>query len=140
MAMNIPFVGFQPLTTSEHMASFGVFGLIQLVALHKKIVTNFDEVARRRILIVLILTIVGIGVGGMVALVAAGVVAPWSGRFYSLWDTQYARIHLPLISSVSEHQPTNYWSYFLDLHALPMLAGAGLWYILMVRKTCYEAG
>ena len=30
MAMCIPFVGFQPVTTSEHMAGFGVFGLIQV--------------------------------------------------------------------------------------------------------------
>ena len=30
MAMNIPFVGFQPIKTSEHMASAGVFGLLQV--------------------------------------------------------------------------------------------------------------
>ena len=28
-AMNVPFVGFQPIRTSEHMASFGVFGILQ---------------------------------------------------------------------------------------------------------------
>ena len=37
MAMNIPFVGFQPVETSEHMAGFGVFGLIQLAAVHGRI-------------------------------------------------------------------------------------------------------
>ena len=30
MAMNIPFVGFQPIKTSEHMASAGVFALLQV--------------------------------------------------------------------------------------------------------------
>lgn len=30
MAMQIPFVGFQPVKTSEHMAAFGVFGLLQV--------------------------------------------------------------------------------------------------------------
>lgn len=30
MSMQIPFVGFQPLRTSEHMASLGVFALIQV--------------------------------------------------------------------------------------------------------------
>lgn len=28
--MQIPFVGFQPVQSSEHMAAFGVFGLCQL--------------------------------------------------------------------------------------------------------------
>ena len=30
--MQIPFVGFQPLRTSEHMAALGVFGLLQIIA------------------------------------------------------------------------------------------------------------
>lgn len=30
MSMQVPFVGFQPLKTSEHMASLGVFALIQV--------------------------------------------------------------------------------------------------------------
>ena len=32
MAMNIPFVGFQPIKTSEHMASAGVFALLQVLS------------------------------------------------------------------------------------------------------------
>ena len=32
LSMQIPFVGFQPVETSEHMAAFGVFGLCQIVA------------------------------------------------------------------------------------------------------------
>ena len=28
--MQIPFVGFQPIRTSEHMAAAGVFGLLQI--------------------------------------------------------------------------------------------------------------
>ena len=31
-SMQIPFVGFQPVETSEHMAAFGVFGLCQIYA------------------------------------------------------------------------------------------------------------
>lgn len=38
----------------------------------------------------------------VVGLTYAGVIAPWSGRFYSLWDTGYAKIHIPIIASVSE--------------------------------------
>ena len=32
LSMQIPFVGFQPVQSSEHMAAFGVFGLCQLYA------------------------------------------------------------------------------------------------------------
>lgn len=35
--MQIPFVGFQPVQSSEHMAAFGVFGLCQLYALNEYI-------------------------------------------------------------------------------------------------------
>ena len=31
-SMQIPFVGFLPIRSSEHMAALGVFGLLQLVA------------------------------------------------------------------------------------------------------------
>lgn len=41
LSMQIPFVGFQPVTSSEHMAAFGVFGLCQLMA--------FNEYVRSRL-------------------------------------------------------------------------------------------
>lgn len=56
--------------------------------------------------------------------------APWSGRFYSLWDTGYAKIHIPIIASVSEHQPTTWVSFFFDLHILVCTFPAGLWYTI----------
>ena len=71
----------------------------------------------------------------VIGLTMSGVVAPWSGRFYSLWDTGYARIHIPIISSVSEHQPTMWTSFITDLHFLPAVAPAGLWYTIRV-STC----
>lgn len=58
----------------------------------------------------------------------AGVIHPWSGRFYSLWDTGYAKIHIPIIASVSEHQPTTWVSFFFDLHILVCAFPAGVWY------------
>ena len=44
----------------------------------------------------------------------------------------YARIHIPIISSVSEHQPTMWTSFITDLHFLPAVAPAGLWYTIKV--------
>ena len=51
-------------------------------------------------------------------------------RFYSLWDTGYAKIHIPIIASVSEHQPTTWFSFFFDLHILACVFPVGLWYCI----------
>ena len=66
----------------------------------------------------------------MYKLFCAGYVAPWSGRFYSLWDTGYAKIHIPIIASVSEHQPTTWVSFFFDLHILVCVFPAGAWFVI----------
>jgi dolichyl-diphosphooligosaccharide--protein glycosyltransferase len=56
----------------------------------------------------------------------AGYLAPWTGRFYSLLDPTYAKKHIPIIASVSEHQPTSWGAFFFDLHVLVFLLPAGL--------------
>ena len=63
----------------------------------------------------------------LVLLTVTGVIAPWTGRFYSLWDTGYAKIHIPIIASVSEHQPTAWPAYFFDLNMLIWLFPAGVY-------------
>lgn len=65
--------------------------------------------------------------GALVLLTLSGVIAPWSGRFYSLWDTGYAKIHIPIIASVSEHQPTAWPSFFFDLEMLIWMFPAGIY-------------
>ena len=69
----------------------------------------------------------GIALLGLVLLTFAGYIAPWSGRFYSLWDTGYAKIHIPIIASVSEHQPTAWPAFFFDLNFLIWLFPAGVY-------------
>lgn len=59
----------------------------------------------------------------------SGKIAPWTGRFYSLWDTGYAKIHIPIIASVSEHQPTAWPSFFFDLNLLIYAFPAGLFFL-----------
>lgn len=127
-AMQIPFVSFQPISTSEHMASAGVFALLQAYAFLmylKKMIGN-DQL--QKIFVSLIVLAAGAVFAAVVALTLAGKVAPWSGRFYSLWDTGYAKIHIPIIASVSEHQPTTWASFFFDLHILIAVFPAGLWF------------
>lgn len=126
-SMSVPFVGFQPLRTSEHMAALGVFGLLQIVAfLHyiKGVTTKkqFEVLFKAGFFLSAVLGFILI-----TALTWAGYVAPWSGRFYSLWDTGYAKIHIPIIASVSEHQPTTWVAFFFDLHIMVPLFPAGAW-------------
>lgn len=75
----------------------------------------------------LILIVFALSVGVLVLLTISGVIAPWSGRFYSLWDTGYAKIHIPIIASVSEHQPTAWPAFFFDLNLLIWLFPAGVY-------------
>ncbi|CAJ0583241.1 unnamed protein product, partial [Mesorhabditis spiculigera] len=128
LSMQVPFVGFQPILTSEHMAALGVFGLCQLVAfsnyIKKSVSTNEYRVLMRAIIFLF----------GAVCYLAIMVavffekVAPWTGRFYSLLDPAYAKNNIPIIASVSEHQPTAWGSYYFDLHYLCMLFPAGLYH------------
>lgn len=124
-SMQIPFVGFQPIRTSEHMAALGVFLLLMAVGFLQSILSRneFKKVFMFGALIAAVVVFAGV-----VLLTVFGIIAPWSGRFYSLWDTGYAKIHIPIIASVSEHQPTTWFSFFFDLHILICAFPVGLWY------------
>ncbi|XP_076819857.1 dolichyl-diphosphooligosaccharide--protein glycosyltransferase subunit STT3B-like isoform X2 [Clavelina lepadiformis] len=128
LSMQIPFVGFQPIRTSEHMASAGVFGLLQAYCFLDYIRSKTTKQQFRSLFVFLLFLVCFILFVGVVFLTYAGYIAPWSGRFYSLWDTGYAKIHIPIIASVSEHQPTTWSSFFFDLHVLSCAFPAGLWF------------
>lgn len=129
-SMQIPFVGFQPIRTSEHMAASGVFALLVAVGLLKHLQTVLTKQEFKRLFIFGGLAAAAFVFLTVVGLTMAGVIAPWSGRFYSLWDTGYAKIHIPIIASVSEHQPTTWFSFFFDLHILVCTFPVGLWYCI----------
>jgi dolichyl-diphosphooligosaccharide---protein glycosyltransferase len=71
------------------------------------------------VLIRSVVLVVG-GAVGVAALILSitGKIAPWTGRFYSLLDPSYAKNHIPIIASVSEHQPTAWSSFYFDLQLL----------------------
>merc|ERR1719228_2010020 len=129
-SMQIPFVGFLPVSTSEHMASAGVFGLLQIVAFFKYMSSILTKAEFKYFLAVAGSVMVTAVILVMLGISYSGSVAGWSGRFYSLWDTGYAKIHIPIIASVSEHQPTTWFSFFFDLHILACVFPAGLWYCI----------
>ncbi|KLJ06617.1 dolichyl-diphosphooligosaccharide-protein glycosyltransferase [Blastomyces silverae] len=126
-SMQIPFVGFLPIRSSDHMSALGIFGLIQVVAFVEFLRSQVPGKQFQTLLTSLVLFIFGVSLLGLVLLTVSGVIAPWSGRFYSLWDTGYAKIHIPIIASVSEHQPTAWPAFFFDLNMLIWLFPAGVY-------------
>ena len=128
LSMQIPFVGFQPIKTSEHMASAGVFALVIAYSTLKYTQSFLTKAEFKYFFLVAAVSAAGLIFSSVVGLTWAGYIHPWSGRFYSLWDTGYAKIHIPIIASVSEHQPTTWVSFFFDLHILVCAFPAGVWY------------
>ncbi|KAH6626028.1 glycosyltransferase family 66 protein [Chaetomium sp. MPI-SDFR-AT-0129] len=126
-SMQIPFVGFLPVKTSEHMPALGIFGFLQLLAFLDYVRSTIPSRQFQTFLWLFAGGTFGIGLLGLVIATSAGFIAPWSGRFYSLWDTGYAKIHIPIIASVSEHQPTAWPAFFFDLNMLIWLFPVGVY-------------
>lgn len=97
LSMQIPFVGFQPIRTSEHMAASGVFALVMAAGAFNYIQTRITKAEFKFIFIFATLVTSGIVLLAVVGLTWAGVIAPWSGR-YVIINTQY---YLQLIYIIS---------------------------------------
>ena len=107
-SMQVPFVRFQPVSTSEHMAALGmctahspdlfseilpsgVFGLLQLVAFTDLVRSHVPERQFKKLFSWALVAVGLLGFGGFIGLAITGKIAPWTGRFYSLWDHEYAK-------------------------------------------------
>ncbi|GKD20145.1 dolichyl-diphosphooligosaccharide--protein glycosyltransferase subunit STT3A, partial [Tanacetum coccineum] len=67
-------------------------------------------------LVVSVGLVVGLAVVGvLVSVVASSPTKGWSGGSLSLLDPIYASKYIPIITSVSEHQPPTWPSYFMDI-------------------------
>ncbi|KAL0357642.1 UNVERIFIED_CONTAM: Dolichyl-diphosphooligosaccharide--protein glycosyltransferase subunit STT3B [Sesamum calycinum] len=129
LAMQIRFVGFQHVQSGEHMAAMGVFFLMQVFYFLDwvKYLLN-DPKKFHNFLRITVTSAVGLGVIALGVGTASGYISPWTGRFYSLLDPTYAKDHIPIIASVSEHQPTAWSSFMFDFHILLLLFPAGLYF------------
>ncbi|KAI5059406.1 hypothetical protein GOP47_0025725 [Adiantum capillus-veneris] len=129
LAALVPVVGFNAVMTSEHFASFLVLVIIHVVALAyhvKRLLT--PRMYKVAVTLVIMVGMVGaITLGAiLVTLVAASPTKGWSGRSLSLLDPTYASKYIPIIASVSEHQPPTWPSYFMDINVLAFLVPAGI--------------
>ncbi|RDX63095.1 Dolichyl-diphosphooligosaccharide--protein glycosyltransferase subunit STT3A [Mucuna pruriens] len=129
LASLVPVVGFNAVMTSEHFASFLVFIIIHVVAL----VYYIKGILSPKMFKVAVALVVSVGlavcgavVAVLIALVASSPTKGWSGRSLSLLDPTYASKYIPIIASVSEHQPPTWPSYFMDINVLAFLVPAGI--------------
>ncbi|TXG61446.1 hypothetical protein EZV62_012809 [Acer yangbiense] len=129
LASLVPVVGFNAVLTSEHFASFLVFIIIHVVAL----VYYIKGILSAKMFKVAVTLVVSIGllvccavIAVLIALVASSPTMGWSGRSLSLLDPTYASKYIPIIASVSEHQPPTWPSYFMDINVLAFLVPAGI--------------
>ncbi|KAM7509574.1 hypothetical protein LguiA_020027 [Lonicera macranthoides] len=129
LAALVPVVGFNAVLTSEHFASFLVFIIIHVVALAYYI----KGILTPKMFRVAVTLVVSVGlvvccavIAVLVALVASSPTKGWSGRSLSLLDPTYASKYIPIIASVSEHQPPTWPSYFMDINVLAFLVPAGI--------------
>lgn len=129
LAALVPVVGFNAVMTSEHFASFLVFIIIHVVAL----VYYIKGILSPKMFKVAVTLVVSVGlvvccavIAVLVALVASSPTKGWSGRSLSLLDPTYASKYIPIIASVSEHQPPTWPSYFMDINVLAFLVPAGI--------------
>lgn len=107
--------------------TIGVFGLMQLFGALDYLRNFYSLEQVKKFAIWSIITAIVSGLGANVVLIRLNKIAAWGGRFYSLWDTGYAKVHIPIIASVSEHQPTAWPAFFFDLNMLIWLFPAGIY-------------
>ena len=69
----------------------GVFGLLQIVAFAQLVRTHLSSQQFKKLLQVAVVIIGFLGALAFAFLTYKGKIAPWTGRFYSLWDTGYAK-------------------------------------------------
>ena len=75
---------------------------------------------------IVVLSVAGL-IGAVLFLAVTGAVPFLTGRLKSLLG---ATSNIAIVKSVSEHQPTKWVTFFLDLHVMVALAPVGIYYCL----------
>lgn len=128
LAMQIRFIGFNHVKSNELLAFNAVFVGLQGLELLLYIKNKLPPQLFYKFVTFSVSAFLGLGVGGVVLAILTGNLNPWTGRFWTLLDPTYAKKFIPIIASVSEHQPTTWASYLFDLHLLVFAAPAGLYF------------
>lgn len=126
------YIEFKIWGSSEHLGSHFVFVLCQIIYLYdviKKFLTKEQILTLLRYITTVVVSGMIIGVIYM----AYSGKTRFSERIMTLLDPNYAKSFMPIVASVSEHQPTNWATFFFDTHLTMVFTPVGLFYVL--RKT-----
>ncbi|KAJ9515404.1 hypothetical protein QJQ45_016406 [Haematococcus lacustris] len=128
LAMQVRFIGFNHIVSTELLAWNAVFLGLQAWELVLFVRTKLGARMFERLLWLGASGLASAGAAVLSLLLLSGKLNPWTGRFWTLLDPTYAKKFIPIVASVSEHQPTTWASYIFDLHGLVFLAPLGLYY------------
>merc|ERR1712032_343471 len=127
LSMQITFVNFQAIKSSEHMLSHGVFILLQAYMFVQFIKTNLEEHLFKRLFYFCMFGIATLFFLAFLVLSFKGHIY-FSSRSLTLLDPTFAKKFIPIVASVSEHQPTTWSSFFFDLHYLLLFSPLGFYH------------
>jgi len=131
--LNIPFVGFAAVQSSEHMSSHGVFLAINSMFFAKFLREKLPVRWQKFIMWAFVGGAVFFFLAIFIYMTIKGKTA-FSGRSMTLLDPTYASKYIPIIASVSEHQPTSWANFFMDLYILPVFMPLGF-YVCFYKPT-----
>ncbi len=129
-SMQTKFVEFKVWHKSEHLGSHLIFLFIQCIRIYQYLYRELKNKERFRYLIKIFIVFVSMfSICGVIYLGLMGK-TKFSERVMTLLDPSYARNFIPIIASVSEHQPTSWATFFFDLHFTLLFTPLGLYYVL----------
>lgn len=134
MAMLITFVNFAVIRSSEHLASHLVFFVMNAYVVIEYVKKNLKAEQFQALTRLAMTAAVAAFLFFFVFLTLSGATR-FSGRSMTLLDPTYAKKYVPIIASVSEHQPTSWSSYFFDLSYLVVFLPIGFYYCLVHKVT-----
>ncbi|RHY28775.1 hypothetical protein DYB32_005716, partial [Aphanomyces invadans] len=128
-AMQVPFVGFNVIQKAETIGSHGVFGILQSKIFLLPLSLVGVHIHRLRAAIVRVgLATAGVVVVAAILLQVTGVLQ-WSGRSLTLLDPTYASKYIPIIASVSEHQPSSWAGFYMSFGPSLVFVPLGLFFV-----------
>ena len=134
LAMTIPFVTFNAIKSSEHLASHCVFFAMNAYVFVEYLRKNLpQEQFKGLVRVGMALSLVSFAFVFVYLTISGN--TKWSGRSMTLLDPTYAKKYIPIIASVSEHQPTTWSNYFFDLGYVLIFLPMGYYYCLVEDVT-----
>ena len=123
--MQVQFVSFAPVSSTEHYLSALVFAIFQFYAFSRFLRSLTATNEQEKILGFFALYVVlGVVVLGIALLAVTGKIPRFTMRFLALLG--FGNKTIAIVKSVSEHQPTSWGTYWFDEHFLCFMTATGI--------------